>query len=80
MTKGIVGYPELYQTINDLRDETNKRFDKIEDMFTSFHRDEFSPIQRAVDRIYVYGTVGLAVLSFLATGVWEWIRTRFFKT
>ena len=78
MTKGI-GYPELYQTINDLRKETNERFDKIEEMFASFHKEEFTPIQRAVDKIYIYGTLGLVVLSFVTTGIWEWAKMKFFK-
>ena len=79
MTKNV-GYPELYQTMNDLRRETNEHFDKIEEMFRSFHKEEFTPIQRTIDRIQVYGALVLAVLSFVATGVWEWIRVKFIKT
>jgi len=44
MTRNGVSQEQLYKAINEFRKENNERFDKMEEMFTSFHREEFMPL------------------------------------
>jgi hypothetical protein len=71
-----VTYKILYDAIDTLRKENNERFDRIEAIFDSFHKEEFVALDKKVDKIWTYGTMGIAVLSFAATAVWEWIKER----
>jgi len=57
MTKGErVTYKELYQSIDDLRQHMNDRFDRLEVSYVNW--DEFKPVQRIV-----YGFVSLILVS-----------------
>lgn len=90
MTKNNVSFQDLYKIIDEFRkeqgqsmfswkEEVNERFDKIEIMFKDFHKEEFSPLQKSVDKLMTYGTLAIGILSFVGTAVWEWLRSRFLR-
>lgn len=67
--KNNVSFRDLYQIIGDFRKENNDRFDGIEELFNSFHKEEFSPLKEKMDtltgKIAVFGAglmIGMNVL------------------
>lgn len=76
---GRAGIREVYELISDLRIENNKRFDKVEIMFASFHKEEFVPMDKFVERLKAYGAVSMIVFNLTIFFIAEWVKRTFLK-
>lgn len=75
-----VSYKELYELIDErfdrLEDQMNPKFDLIHDRITKVHT-RIDPIEKTVDRLWIYATVGLGFASILINLGISWIKEKF---
>ena len=80
MAKDTVSFREMTAKLEEIRDdikeESNKRFDKIEKIFSDFHKDEFEPLIRwkenLTGKIAVVGSVLVIGVNF----AWDFLMRR----
>ncbi len=77
MSKNSLTFQDLYKVIDDFRKENNERFDRVEKIFSDFHEKEFHPLERQVDKIWIYGSFAVTIISVGATMTWEWVKSKF---
>ncbi|MCL4389829.1 MAG: hypothetical protein M1484_04490 [Patescibacteria group bacterium] len=76
MAKNGVCYKDLYLALEDLRREMNGRFDRMEDVFITFHKDEFEPLLNWKSELSGKLAVAGTLVLFVSSAIWTFVYDR----
>ena len=82
--KNTVSFRDIYQIIDEFRQENNNRFDKIEQIFANFHKEEFVPLEKRISNLEKLADRALffiLLVSGVIAATWQvgigWIKKQF---
>lgn len=62
-------------TNKDLYTEIIKIHEKIDQVVEK----RITPLERTVDRLWVYASIGGTIAGLLVTGTWDWVKSKVFR-
>lgn len=68
-----LNYKDLYQAIDQLRRENNQGQQEIANKLELFIKDEYTPLRDKVEKIWIYGSIAIAIASILANYTIGWV-------
>jgi len=69
--KDTVSNQQLYEAIIKIHTSIDEAMDKVDKRIT--------PLERTVDKIWIYWSMGVVLLSFVGTMTFDWIKIKFFR-
>ena len=69
MTSTQLNYRDLYEAINQLRQENNACQAEIAHKLEAFIKDEYMPLKDKVNQMWIWGTISVGLTSLLANTV-----------
>jgi len=77
--KDTVTNKELFSAIMDSRDRSDSSTAGLHKKIDDLVEKRITPLERTVDKIWIYWSMGVVLLSFVGTMTFDWIKIKFFR-